>query len=271
MGFRVLSCSLWFLIYKKEGSVLRNKKVFLVLLILGVLVLLLISSHRSDNVNYIDREEKPQEIINELSEETASTIYIDSEVHVFQVDMLDEYSFIYSDWLYLTEQNVFDESDAILEGNVSNIEEIAIEYISNNILKTEYRTRFDFEITEILYDEGNTLKVGEVVKISVPFSTRANDESMTTINNLNEFIIFCESAVKFDAGPVKMSDFIDYGITSPHIGIIPKNGNYYEISDFFATEYPYKDSISDKIGYTYRIDVDTFKNIIKNKVTYYLN
>lgn len=68
-----------------------------------------------------------------------------------------------------------------------------------------------------------------------------------------------------------MSYFIDYGITSPHIGIIPKNGNYYEISDFFATEYPYKDSISDKIGYTYRIDVDTFKNIIKNKVTYYLN
>ena len=68
-----------------------------------------------------------------------------------------------------------------------------------------------------------------------------------------------------------MSNFIDYGITSPHIGIIPKNGNYYEISDFFATEYPYKDSISDKIGYAYRIDVDTFKNIIKNKVTYYLN
>lgn len=225
----------------------NNNFIFGVILVFLLVLFTSCGGHLDDNTGEIGDIEE-QKIPQDLSAESDKTIYKEIDVHVFHVDMLEKYSYVKCDWLNITEESMFDESDAILKGKVSNIEEIAIEYISNDILKTEYRTRFDYEITEIFYDEENIRKVGEVVKISVPFSTRAYDESITSIINLNEYIVFCESAVKFDSGPVKMSSFIDYGITSPNIGIFFKNDNYYETPDFFVEEYPYKITIADLLN-----------------------
>lgn len=143
-----------------------------------------------------------------------------------QVPTLEEPEFLEADniWLEETEEEYYQESAIIAKGHASGL----AEYRVFGDHYDYYITAFDFTLDEVFYGEG--VNAGDTVSVGHFNSSYEYDESLPTLKENGEYILFLHSAKE----NAQTGDLVEYNMPSPLFNCIPVVGDYCETKELFS-------------------------------------
>ena len=184
--------------------------------------------------------------------EEVTYIYKSDKVSVSLIDAHASRRYVFYEWNLITDDIAYSNNNLILTGFVSNVQQVNVDYVSNDANVTDSVTLFDVNVSDVLASRSASVQKGDVITVGVAYNMEKYGEGLPIIQDGKSYLLFCCTVDAIDQSTnevLELSEYADCWIRAPKDLLVEKIGDHYLAIDYFA-DVPGVPSLPESLGIT---------------------